>query len=300
MRHILRSIYLWFDTSAPTVKTTNSINWLRCIPYIAIYVGCLGVFWVGISATTTYVCIAAYCMNIFFVTGFYHRYCSHRAYKTSRIVQFIFTVLAMCSAQRCPLWWAAHHRFHHKHSDTILDNHSPIKHGFIRSHWAWFLEDANFATNEEYIKDLMQYPELVFLNRFDSLPPLVFASLLYYFGGLPILVWGFFIPTVLAYQVTFAINSLSHLIGVRRYETNDNSRNNWWLAILSFGEGWHNNHHHYPSSAKQGFRIHEIDITYLILKLLQTCGLIWDLRVPSPEVIDDTIVKKNKMITAVN
>lgn len=291
MNYFLRSIYLWFDGHAykNTQSDSRNINWLRCMPYIMIYVGCLGVFWVGVSKAAIYTCIASYCVSVFVLTGFYHRLFSHRTFKTSRTFQFIISVIGMCAAQRSPLWWAAHHRYHHTHSDAITDKHSPVQHGFIRSHFGWFLEDASFEVDETCIKDLIKYPELVFLNRFDVLPPLLYIFALYYFGGLQFVVWGFFISTVLVYQVTFSVNSIAHLIGKRRYNTNDNSRNNWWLALLTFGEGWHNNHHHWPSSAKQGFKIYEIDITYYLLKILQKLGLIWDLRVPPPEVVNDTL-----------
>lgn len=191
--------------------------------------------------------------------------------------------------QRGPLWWASHHRNHHRYSDSVNDKHSPVQHGFLRSHLLWFLEDESFATDETFIKDLIVYPELKFLNRYDSLFPILYASLLYYFGGFQILIWGFFISTVLIHQVTFLINSIAHIKGKSIYDTGDNSKNNWWLALLTFGEGWHNNHHHWPKSAKQGFKIYEIDITYYILKLFQITGLIWDLKTPPQEVISDTI-----------
>ncbi len=290
MNSVLKSIHLWFDSNAKdSFSDSRNINWLRCLPHVMIYLGCLGVFWVGVSPAAIAVCIASYCVSVFVLTGFYHRFFSHRTFKTSRAFQFFISVIGMCAAQRSPLWWAAHHRSHHRFSDTFQDKHSPTQHGFIRSHWGWFLEDRNFSVNEEYVKDLIKFPELVFLNRFDFLPPLIYMCLLYYFGGLQILVWGFFVSTVLVYQVTFAINSIAHLVGTRRYNTTDTSRNNWWLAILTFGEGWHNNHHHFPSSVKQGFRFYEIDITYYLLRVLQAVGLVWDLRVPPPEVINDTI-----------
>lgn len=293
MNHFLKAIYLWFDSSLEDTKSTNprNVNLIRCLPHFAIYAGCFGVFWTGVSAAAIYTCLVAYSVRVFALTGFYHRLFSHRAFQTSRPVQFIFAAIGTCAVQRGPLWWASHHRSHHKYSDKIDDKHSPVHHGFFRSHFVWFLEDANFATDETYIKDLLRYPELRFLNRFDSLFPIIFAALLYYFGGLQILVWGFFISTVLVYQVTFFVNSIAHLSGKARYDTGDNSKNNWWLAILTFGEGWHNNHHHWPKSAKQGFQIYEIDITYYILKLFQALGLIWDLHVPPQEAIAATSTK---------
>ena len=201
-------------------------------------------------------------------------------------MQFVFAVLGASAAQRGPLWWCAHHRHHHKHSDDRDDKHSPYNRGFWHSHIIWFLEADNFKTEKMYIKDLLKYPELVFINRFDFLVPIAYGTLLYLFGGWQMLIWGYFVSTVLVYHVTFSINSLSHLLGKRRFNTKDQSRNNWWLALLTMGEGWHNNHHYWPSSARQGFKIYEIDLSYYLLKLLEKCGLIWDLRSPPSEVLN--------------
>lgn len=287
MNKLLNSLSLWFDTSntVDLPEKSKSIDIVRCLPYLFMHLACLGVFWVGISPAAVIVCLTLYAMRVFALTAFYHRYFSHRAFKTSRVLQFIFAFVGASAAQRGPLWWAAHHRFHHKHSDTQLDHHSPSRKGFLHSHTLWFLESQNFATNEEYVKDFAKYPELVFLNRYDLVAPITLATLLYIAGGWQFLIWGFFISTVLVYQVTFLINSLAHVFGTRRYETADQSRNNWLLALLTFGEGWHNNHHYYPSSARQGFLWYQLDITYLILKLLSLFGLVWDLRSPPPEII---------------
>lgn len=288
MQRVLKSLYLWLDTELGEQVEPHSeekINWLRCLPFVLTHVVCLGVFWVGASVPAVTVCLVAYALRVFALTGFYHRLFSHRAFKTSRAVQFIFAFIGCAAAQRGPLWWAAHHRYHHKHSDGEGDRHSPVTKGFLYSHLGWFLTNQNFSTQKHLIKDFSKYPELVFINRFDVIPPLLYGLACYLFGGWQMLIWGYFISTVMVYHVTFFINSLTHIFGKREYETNDNSRNHWLLALLTFGEGWHNNHHYYPSSARQGFKWYQIDITYMGLLLLKKLGLIWDIRMPPAELM---------------
>jgi stearoyl-CoA desaturase (delta-9 desaturase) len=228
---------------------------------------------------------------MFAITGFYHRYFSHRSFKTSRTVQLIFALVGASSVQRGPIWWAAHHRHHHATTEREDDPHSPVHHGFWWSHAGWFLSSANFSVQQERVRDWQRYPELRFLDRFDIVVPFVLAVALLLAGitleayapqlgtsGGQMLVWGFFVSTVALYHGTFTINSLAHRWGTRRYATEDNSRNNFWLALLTMGEGWHNNHHHYPVAAKQGFYWWEIDMTYYLLRAMAALGLVWDLK----------------------
>lgn len=284
----------WFDAKQYNVEKQapdNAIDLLRIIPFIFLHLACFAVFWVGISTTAVVTAVAFYALRVFVLTGFYHRYFSHRTFKTSRTAQFIFAALGSTAVQRGPIWWAAHHRHHHRYSDEVEDVHSAKQHGFWWSHMGWFLTRKNFKTDHSRVSDLIAFPELLFLDRFDIMVPVLFAILIFGLGqllaiyapslhtnGSQMLIWGFFISTVLAMQATFSINSLTHCFGSRRYKTKDESRNNLWLALLTFGEGWHNNHHHYPGSANQGFYWWEVDITYYILRLLQALGIIWDLR----------------------
>ncbi len=296
----LQSIVRWFD-SYTAIETDDAkkgrIDWIRTIPFILMHLACFAVIWVGWSATAVITAVIFYALRMFAITGFYHRYFSHRAFKTARLTQFIFAMLAASAVQRGPLWWASHHRHHHACADQGNDPHSPQQHGFFWSHMAWFLSQENFSTRHERIKDFSRFPELRFLDRFDMLVPVLLAIFLYAIGawlavaypqlgtnGLQMLVWGFVISTLLLYHVTFTINSLAHTHGSRRYDTKDNSRNNWLLAIFTLGEGWHNNHHYYPGSARQGFFWWEIDVTYYILLLMQKLHLIHDLR-PVPEKV---------------
>lgn len=300
----LTRLIQWFDAAKVNTlpegfESDNAIDLLRIIPYIFLHLACLGVFWVGVSTTAVVTALLLYALRVFAITGFYHRYFSHRTFKTSRVAQFAFAVLGASSAERGPIWWAAHHRDHHRYSDQPEDPHSPKQHGFWWSHMLWFLSNKNVKTHFDCVPDLVKFPELMFLDRFDKLVPVALAVLLFLIGhvlaiynpslgtsGLQMLVWGFFISTIAVMQATFSINSLTHCFGSRRYPTKDDSRNNFWLALLTFGEGWHNNHHHFPGSVHQGFYWWEIDITYYVLRLLAALGIIWDLRKVPTEIRD--------------
>ena len=275
----LRAIASWFDSSA-VVATDDAreVDWLRVLPFIGMHLMCFGVIWVGVSTTAVVVAIALYLVRMLAITGFYHRYFSHRTFRTSRAVQFIFAAIGSMAVQRGPLWWVGHHRHHHAHADDPSDSHSPGQHGFFWSHVGWFLCRRNYATRTELVKDLARYPELRFLDRFDVLMPVVLAVALSVIGGAQLLIWGFFMSTVALYHGTFTVNSLAHVFGRRRYLTRDHSRNNWFLALITLGEGWHNNHHHYPGSVRQGFYWWELDFTYYALRAMAALGLIWDLK----------------------
>ncbi|HET7650480.1 MAG TPA: fatty acid desaturase [Gammaproteobacteria bacterium] len=291
---ILQQIRGWVDASVAfddVTEQSRRIDWLRALPFIGMHLACLGVIWVGVSGIALTVAAFMYAIRMFALTGFYHRYFAHRAFRTSRAVQFIFAVLGAACVQRGPLWWAAHHRKHHRHADTELDPHSPGVYGFLWSHMGWFLTPRAFRTDAERIPDLIKYPELRWLDRYDTLVPVLLAATLYGLGvwlhhlapqlgtgGGQMLVWGFFISTVILFHATVTINSLAHRVGTRRFETGDDSRNNAVLALLTFGEGWHNNHHFYPGSARQGFHWWEIDLTWYGLQLMARLGLIHDLK----------------------
>ncbi len=279
MKNLLHSLRGWLDNDAGAAPgAARGIDWARVVPFIAVHVGCLGVFWVGTSSAAVATAGALFALRMFAITAFYHRYFSHRAFRTSRVMQFVFALLGASAVQRGPMWWASHHRHHHAHADRREDSHSALQHGFAWAHTGWFLSRANFATRRELVVDLARYPELRLLDRFDALVPLALAGGLYAAGGLQFLVWGFCISTVALWHATFTINSLAHRYGKRRYATRDDSRNNLWLALLTFGEGWHNNHHHYPGAARQGFYWWEIDISFYLLRALAALGLIWDLK----------------------
>ena len=254
--------------------------------YWGIHAACLLVFVTGAPAEALILCAVTYAVRVFAVTGVYHRYFSHKTYKTSRVFQFVLAFLGASATQKGPLWWSATHRRHHRYSDGPGDPHSPRK-GFWYAHQGWIFDERWGGTPVEAIRDFARYPELEWLNRYHFVAPLSLAVLCYLVGGFPGLVWGFAVSTTLLWHATYSINSLAHVWGTRRYETGDDSRNNGLLALLTFGEGWHNNHHHYMASARQGFRWWEIDITYYVLRGLAAVGLIWDLREPPASVLRD-------------
>ncbi len=284
----------WFDTSASSAlddARADRVDWLRAAPFVAMHLACIGVLWVGVSPVALIVATTLYAVRMFALTGFYHRYFSHRTFQTSRTVQFVFALIGASCVQRGPLWWAAHHRNHHRHADTARDVHSPRVHGFVWSHVGWFLTPRNFRTDLSRVPDLAKFPELRILDRFDTLVPVLLALALFGLGELlqhlapqlgtsggQMLTWGFFVSTVVLFHATVTINSLAHRFGKRRFETRDDSRNNLWLALITFGEGWHNNHHFFPGSSRQGFRWWEIDLTWYGLRLMSALGLVRGLK----------------------
>jgi len=255
------------------------------ILFIIISLTPLFAFTVPFSWDLVEVAFLTYAMRMFAITGVYHRYFSHNAYKTSRVFQFLLGWLGAMAMQKGPLWWAAHHRNHHKFSDTDKDLHSPV-HGFWHSHMLWFLKNDHNEFDSKIIKDYTKYPELIWLDKYHWIPPLLFSIVLGLISW-PVLVWGYGVANFFAGHATWTINSLAHVYGSQRFKTGDLSRNNFWLALITFGEGWHNNHHHYRHSAKMGFYWWEIDLTYYILKIFSWLGLIWDLKKVPEHVIEE-------------
>ncbi len=247
------------------------------LPFWGVHIlAIIGIVITGFSWLGLVWCAAMYYARMFFTTGAYHRYFSHRSYKTSRWFQFLLALGATFTGQKGPLWWAAHHRVHHKFSDLPGDLHSVKQSGFWWSHMGWILARDLEGTDHSRIKDFAKYPELRWLDRWWIVPPVAAGVLAFVIGGFWGLTWAFAVPQVLCWHGTFTINSLSHLWGRRRYATEDDSRNNFVLAMITMGEGWHNNHHHYQVAARQGFYWWEIDCTYYVLRALAAVGLIWD------------------------
>jgi stearoyl-CoA desaturase (delta-9 desaturase) len=248
------------------------------VPFLLLHASVLLIFTVPFSPGMIAWCLGSYFLRMFGVTGGYHRYFSHRAYKLNRFWQFCLAFLAQTSGQKGALWWAAHHRDHHLHSDRKEDLHSPVHEGFWWSHLGWILSDEYDHYDPKRIADFSRYPELRWLDKLHLLPTLLYAVAIYLIGGKPALVWGFFVSTVLLYHGTFLINSLAHIWGTRSFPTPDESRNNFWLALVTLGEGWHNNHHFYMSSTRQGVRWWEIDVTFYVLTVLSWFGITKELR----------------------
>ncbi len=305
----------WVKTKSG-YRSLDKINHWRLLDYYGVHLACGLAFFTGVSWVALAICIGFYYIRMFAITGWYHRYFSHKSFKTSRTVQFIFAYLGNTSAQRSALWWAAHHRHHHRFSDKPEDSHSPIQQGFLRSHMFWFMTPDNKKIKWDNIKDLTKFPELMWLNKNQWLAPISSALFMVLLGaGLEffapqlhtnawqMLVWGFFISTTLCFHGTYTINSLGHMFGSRRYKTEDDSRNNFWLSLITMGEGWHNNHHYYQNSARQGFYWWEIDMSYYLLWTMSKLGLVWDLK-PVPlrirekwrEQTSYTVIKPERLV----
>ena len=263
----------------------DDIVYPQAVPFVLVHLVCIAAFWTGVTATAVSMAVVLYLVRMWALTGGYHRYFSHRSYKTSRGFQLFLALLGQTSAQRGVIWWSAVHRHHHLHSDTPEDVHSPRHMGFFHSHVGWIFTPRRYQADYSIVPDLTKYPELVWLDRHPYLPAAVLAVGTYLVGGWPGLIVGFFVSTVVLYHCVFFINSMAHVVGKQRYVTGDDSRNNWWLALITLGEGWHNNHHYYQSATAQGWRWYEIDISYYVLKALSWTGLVWDLRSPPEKVV---------------
>ena len=269
-------------TSAP-VAPKPRITWSLSLPFLLAHLSFVLIAFTGISWQLVALAAVSYAVRMFFTTAGYHRYFSHRTFKTGRVMQFLLAAGAQTSMQKGVLWWAAHHRDHHRHSDQPEDIHSPAQRGFWWSHMGWILSDQYSATKFERIKDFARFPELRWLNKWHLVPAAVGGLALFLIGGLPWLVWGGLIPTVFLWHATFTINSLNHIWGSRKYLTTDTSRNNLLFALMTGGEGWHNNHHFHQNTANQGWFWWQVDTTFYALKVMSWVGLISDLRVVSEQ-----------------
>ena len=307
---LLINIWCWVDNKAfeqYTKQFSKEFNWSRLIPFITVHLVCLFAFVVGWSPFAIMFAAAFYVVRMFAITGVYHRYFSHKSYKMNRFWQFCFAILGNMAVQKGPLWWAAHHRHHHRFSDTEHDLHSPRHSGFWWSHIGWFACSAHFKTDLKAIPDFAKFPELRFLNRFDALVPFLTAVAIFFLGvaleafaptlgtnGWQMLIWGFFISTVVLFHGTVSINSLTHMWGKKRFNTTDTSKNSLILALITMGEGWHNNHHRYAASTRQGFYWWEIDVTFYILKILSFVGIVHSLK-PVPLAIYDEALETKRL-----
>jgi stearoyl-CoA desaturase (delta-9 desaturase) len=310
-RRVLRTMRLWVDShsslqSEEDGRTPLKVDWLRLMPFIGVHLACFAVIWVGWSWPAVIVAGVLYFFRMFAITGFYHRYFSHRSYSTSRFMQFLMAAAGNSSVQRGPLWWAAHHRHHHRTSDQPEDRHSPKQQGFLWAHMGWISAKANFRTDMKLVPDLAKFPELVFLDRYDTMIPFALAmgclglgwGLNAFWpelgtGALQMFIWGFCISTVAVAHGTFTVNSLTHLIGRQVYPSKDTSKNSLIIALITLGEGWHNNHHYYQSCTRQGFRWWQVDITYYMLWMMSCVGLVWDMK-PVPKKVIDAAGKLNE------
>jgi stearoyl-CoA desaturase (delta-9 desaturase) len=277
-----------YDQDTCTVisnDTHDDIVYPTALPFVLFHLSCVAVVWTGVTWTAVLLGVALYFLRIFAIGAGYHRYFSHRAYATSRVFQFLLAVLAQSTTQKSVIWWASKHRHHHLYSDTEQDVHSPRHRGFFYSHVGWIFSRKHDEADLKRVSDLMQFPELRWLHKYEQVPSVALGIFCFAVAGWPGLVVGFVWSTVFVYHATFCINSLAHVRGSTRYLTGDDSRNNLLLALMTMGEGWHNNHHAYQASVRQGFRWWEFDPTYYILKALSWLGIVWDLQMPPQSIL---------------
>jgi stearoyl-CoA desaturase (delta-9 desaturase) len=267
------------------------INWKSSATFLVAQLIPLLAIFTGVTLKAVILLVVLYFVRMFAITAGYHRYFAHRAYKMGRLPQFAMAFVGGMSAQKGALWWASYHRHHHRYSDTEVDIHSPKK-GFWWSHMGWIVCDKYNETNYDAIKDFAKYPELVWLNKHDWVPVWTLGVFSFLVAGWPGLVLGFFGSTVLLWHGTFSVNSLTHVFGRRRFETADTSRNSWLISLWTGGEGWHNNHHHFQASARNGFYWWEYDPTYWGLKAMSWLGIVRDLRPVPARVLEEGRVAK--------
>ncbi len=284
----------------PDLRSVERVNRITSIPFWLLHLLPLLAIFTGVSVKAVILCVVLYYGRMFFITAGYHRYFSHRSYRLNRFWQFVMAFGGTTAAQKGPLWWAAHHRDHHRFSDSAQDVHSPTQRGFFWSHVGWILCDKYADTEFDRIRDFAKYPELVFLNKRDWIGPWVLGIACYLIAGWSGLLIGFFLSTVLLWHATFTVNSLAHVMGRRRYATEDTSRNSALIALLTMGEGWHNNHHYYQASARQGFFWWEIDMSYYLLKLGSRLGIVHNLRTPPARVLDSNRVDRGAFDTGMH
>jgi len=266
----------------PDVRRPDErLNWVTSIPFFLVHLVCVLAVFTGVPLRALVLGGVLYVARMFFITAGYHRYFAHRSYRMGRPMQFLMALAGTTAAQKGPLWWAGNHRDHHRFADTDQDTHSPLQ-GFWWSHVGWILCDRYGSVDyDEKIADFARYPELRLVDKYNLVGPWLLAIGCYLYAGWAGLIVGFFWSTVLLWHATFTVNSLAHVVGWRRYATADTSRNSLLIALYTGGEGWHNNHHYRPSSARQGFYWWEIDTSYYLLRTLNMVGLVHDLRRPT-------------------
>jgi stearoyl-CoA desaturase (delta-9 desaturase) len=275
-------------SAAQPLRRFTPLEYASNVLLVAMHAAVLLVFFVPLSWKVAGLAFGGYLLRMWAVTAGYHRYFAHRSYKTSRAFQLVLAVVGATAMQNGPIWWASSHRRHHRYADTPEDPHSPVLRGFLYAHLGWIFDRTKPAPRDySNVRDLVRYPELRFVDEHEWLPLVGYAFACLAIGGVPGVVWGFVVSTLAVFHATLLINSLAHVWGSRRYSTPDRSRNNAVLALLTLGEGWHNNHHHCMSSARQGFFWWEVDATYYVLRALARLGLVWGVREPPPAALAD-------------
>jgi stearoyl-CoA desaturase (delta-9 desaturase) len=262
------------------------LNWTTTIVMILFHLGAVAALFV-FSWKAFAVAVFLYWMTVGLgISLGYHRLHTHRSYKTPKLLEYFFAVCGASTLEGGPIFWVATHRIHHQKSDHEGDPHSP-RDGAWWSHVGWILlgeaKHNNTRLLSKYAPDLAKDPFYVWLNNYHWVPVLVLAVILYATGGIPFVLWGICMRIVVGLHATWLVNSATHMWGSRRFDTHDDSKNNWWVALLTFGEGWHNNHHAHPTSARHGLAWYEVDISWISLKVMKFLGIAKSVHVANTE-----------------
>jgi stearoyl-CoA desaturase (Delta-9 desaturase) len=258
------------------ISEHQKINWVNSIVFAVFHIGAIAALFM-FSWRAFFVALFLY----WFTTGLgismgYHRLHTHRSYQVPRLLEYFFAVCGTLTLEGGPIFWVATHRIHHQKSDQPGDPHSPRDGGWW-AHIGWLLVGESKHNNtplmSKYAPDLAKHPFYVWLNNWHWVPLVLLGVLLYAIGGLPFLLWGVFLRVVFGLHATWLVNSATHMWGSRRFETRDDSRNCWWVALLTSGEGWHNNHHAHPTSARHGLAWYEFDLSWIQIKILKFFGI---------------------------
>ena len=274
----------------------TNISYSNATRIILFHLSVVLVFISGYSFTALITFLVLFLVRLFVITGFFHRYYSHRSYQTSRWFQFLLTFIGTSAGQQGPLSWATSHITHHQHADAEDDPHSPVLNSGFYAHIGWLLQKDALSTNDKIVKPFTKYPEIVFLDRYHYIGTTSLIISLALLGmllsehypelgtsALQLVSWGFILSTLLILHGACLVNSVGHLYGYRRFKTKDNSHNVWWLFPLTLGDNWHNNHHHAPKSASFSYAWWEVDIIYLCILILEKLGLVWNVKKPQDQ-----------------
>ncbi len=258
------------------MQITQRMNFATTLTMVLFHLGAVAaLFMFNWKAFATAVFLYWFCTGLGISMGF-HRLLTHRSYKVPRPLEYLFAICGALTLEGGPISWVATHRIHHQNSDLPGDPHSP-RDGAWWAHVGWILlgetNHNNTRVMSKYAPDLAKQPFYVWLNNYHWVPMIVLGFLLYAFGGLPMMLWGIAVRVVVGLHATWLVNSATHMWGRRRFATRDDSRNNWWVALMTFGEGWHNNHHAHPTSARHGLAWYEFDPTWLTIRVLRRLGI---------------------------
>lgn len=264
------------DTTYANPAKEEPLNWPTTLVMVVLHIGAIAALFMFSWKLLALTVVLYWLTTGLGISMGYHRLHTHRSYKVPKALEYFFAVCGAATLEGGPIFWVATHRIHHQKSDQPGDPHTP-RDGAWWAHIGWILlgesKHSNTRLMSKYAPDLAKDRFYIWLNNWHWVPSVLLAVVLYAIGGLPMVLWGVCLRLVFGLHATWLVNSATHLWGSRRFATRDDSRNNWWVALLTFGEGWHNNHHAHPTSARHGLAWYEFDPSWLLLKVLRACGI---------------------------